>query len=252
MSLAPEGKKKLALVTGASRGIGAEIAKTLARDGFHVALNFSSNEARAREVLDAILTAGGTGELCGFDVSQPASVDTAIDALTAHYGAPVHTLVNNAGVAIDGLLMRFKDADIDRSLDINLKGAIYCSRAVTKGMMKARDGVILMISSVIGEMGNSGQAVYASTKAGLIGLSKSVAKELASRNIRCNTITPGYIATEMTGALTESQKEAILRQVPLGSLGTPQDVAEMVAFLASSKARYVTGQVLGVNGGLRI
>jgi len=244
--------KKLALVTGASRGIGAAIAQTLAREGFHVALNFASNEAKAREVMDSILANGGTAELCGFDVAEASAVDDAIDSLIQRTGTPVQVLVNNAGVSIDGLLMRLKNEDIERLLNINLRGSIYCTRAVTKGMMKARDGVILNISSVIGEMGNAGQSVYAATKAGLLGLTKSVAKELASRNIRCNAITPGYIETEMTGALTEPQKEAILRQVPMGSLGSAQDVAEMVAFLASPKARYVTGQVFAVNGGLRI
>jgi 3-oxoacyl-[acyl-carrier protein] reductase len=250
MSNAPTGKP-LALVTGASRGLGAAIAEKLAKDGYLVALNFASNEAKAAELKAKIEAAGGSAELAKFDVSKSSEVDSAVEELTKRHG-PVQVLVANAGITVDSLLMRLKDEDLDRTLDIDLKGAIFCVRAASRGMMKARNGAVILISSVVGEMGNAGQSAYAAAKAGLIGFSKSIAKELASRNIRCNVIAPGYIQTDMTGALTEAQKEAILRSIPLGSFGAPQDIAETVSFLASPSARYITGQVLGVNGGMYI
>lgn len=241
--------KNLALVTGASRGIGAAIAMRLAKEGFYVALNYASNEGKAREVLDRILQEGGSGELCGFSVADSAQVDQKIEALQTAHG-PLAVLVNNAGITQDGLLLRLKDEDLERTLDVDLKGAIYCTRAAAKQMMRARQGSIIQISSVIGEMGNAGQSAYAAAKAGLFGFSKSVARELGSRGVRVNVVTPGFIATDMTGALTEAQKEAILRSVPLGYLGAPEDVASLVAFLASPASRYITGQVIGVNGGM--
>ncbi len=242
-------KKPIALVTGGSRGIGEGISKVLAAQGFHVVICFTSNADKAKTVLSAIEGAGGTGELCQFDVADSAQVDAKFEDIHARHGA-LDVLVNNAGITIDGLLMRLKDEDLDRTLGVDLKGAIYTTRAATRAMMRARKGSIIQISSVIGEMGNAGQAAYAAAKSGLIGFSKSVAKELGSRGIRCNVITPGYIETDMTGALTDAQKEAILRNVPLGSMGSSQDVAECVAFLASPASRYITGQVIGVNGGL--
>jgi 3-oxoacyl-[acyl-carrier protein] reductase len=238
-----------ALVTGASRGIGASIARRLAKDGFHVFVNYSSNEAKAREVVDQIISEGGKADLCGFDVSQPAAVDEKLEWIAKTFG-PLTALVNNAGVTIDSLLIRMKDDDLEKTLSIDLKGAIYCTRAACKQMMRARSGSVIQISSVIGEMGNPGQSAYAAAKAGLIGFSKSVAKELGSRQVRVNVITPGYISTDMTGALTDAQKEAILRSVPLGTLGEPEDIASLVSFLASPASRYITGQVIGVNGGM--
>ena len=240
---------RTALVTGASRGIGAAIAKGLARDGFHVLLNFASREEKARELLTSIQNEGGSGDLCGFDVSQSAQVDDKFDWITSTFG-PLSVLVNNAGITIDGLLLRLKDEDLDKTLAVDLKGAIYCTRAATRQMMRARQGSIIQISSVIGEMGNAGQSAYAAAKAGLIGFSKSIAKELGSRQIRVNVVTPGFIETDMTGSLTEAQKEAILRGVPLGTLGTPEDISSLVSFLASPASRYITGQVIGVNGGM--
>src|SRR5690606_35568856 len=201
-------KKGLALVTGASRGLGAAIAEKLAKDGYVVALNFASNEAKATELKSKIEASGGRAELAKFDVARSSEVDAAMEALTTKHG-PVSVLVANAGITVDSLLMRLKDEDLDRTLDVDLKGAIYCVRAATRGMMKARAGSIILISSVVGETGNPGQAAYAAAKAGLIGFGKSVAKELASRGIRCNIVAPGYIQTDMTGALTEAQKEAI-------------------------------------------
>lgn len=246
-----ETKKPVALVTGASRGLGAAISEKLAANGYHVILNYASNEAKALELKNKITAAGGSAEICGFDVSHSAQVDEKVEWITSTFG-PIMCLVNNAGITIDGLLMRLKDEDLEKTLGIDLKGAIYCARAASRGMMKARDGVILNITSVVGEMGNAGQSAYAAAKAGLIGFTKSCAKELASRGIRCNAVAPGYIQTDMTGALTDAQKEAILRAIPLGSMGTPQDIAELCGFLASPAARYITGQVIGVNGGMYI
>ncbi|OFZ21967.1 MAG: 3-oxoacyl-[acyl-carrier-protein] reductase [Bdellovibrionales bacterium GWB1_55_8] len=241
--------KPRALVTGASRGIGAAIAVRLAQEGYQVFINYMGNEEKAAAVRDQIRASGGSAELCQFDVSQSAQVDEKFDWIAKNFG-PLAVLVNNAGITIDGLLLRLKDEDLAKTLSIDLAGAIYCTRAAAKHMMKAREGSIVQISSVIGETGNAGQSGYAAAKSGLLGFSKSVAKELGSRKIRVNTITPGYIETDMTGALTENQKEAILRTVPLGFFGAPEDVASLVAFLASPASRYITGQVIGVNGGM--
>lgn len=242
-------KKQLALVTGGSRGIGAAISKRLGSDGYHVLVNFASNESKAKAVVDEIVASGGSAETCGFDVSDSGQVDAKLDAAASQHG-PIAVLVNNAGITIDSLLMRLKDEDLEKTLSIDLKGAIYCTRAATKQMMRARQGSVIQISSVIGEMGNPGQGAYAAAKAGLIGFSKSIAKELGSRQVRVNVITPGFIETDMTEVLTPAQKEAILRAVPLGSLGSPEDIASIVSFLASPASRYITGQVIGVNGGL--
>lgn len=241
--------KPVALVTGASRGIGAAIARRLAQDGFLVLLNYSTNEARAREIQTLIQSRGGSAELLGFDVSQPERVTECFEAAAQTHG-PLTVLVNNAGITVDSLLVRLKDEDLDRTLSVDLKGAIYCTRAAAKQMMRSKSGSIVQISSVIGETGNAGQSAYAAAKSGLIGFSKSVAKELGSRQVRVNVVTPGFIATEMTESLTETQKEAILRTVPLGSFGSPEDVASLVSFLASPASRYITGQVIGVNGGM--
>lgn len=245
----PIAQKPIAMITGASRGIGAAIATRLAQEGYYVLINYASNEDKARAILDTITSAGGSGELCGFDVSQSDQVDEKFEALLKAKG-PLQVLVNNAGITIDSLLIRLKDEDLEKTLSIDLKGAIYCTRAAAKQMMRARQGSIIQISSVVGESGNAGQSAYAAAKAGLIGFSKSIAKELGSRQVRVNVVTPGFITTDMTGALTEAQKEAILRSVPLGFFGAPEDVSSLVAFLASPSSRYITGQVIGVNGGL--
>lgn len=242
-------QKKVALITGASRGIGAATAKRLAKDGFFVLLNYASSEAKAQALLREITDSGGNGALCPFDVSDPQAVEAQFAKAAESHG-PISALINNAGLTIDSLLVRMKDEDLDRVLSVDLKGAIYCTRAAAKQMMRARAGSIVQISSVVAEMGNAGQAAYCAAKSGLIGFSKAVARELAGRGVRVNVVTPGFITTDMTEALTEAQKEAILRGIPLGSFGAPEDVAAAVSFLASPDSRYITGQVLGVSGGM--
>lgn len=241
--------RKNALVTGGSRGIGASISEKLAGMGYRVFINFTSNEAKAREVAERISSAGGEVILCPFDVSKSDQIDAKVEEITKGYG-PISVLVNNAGITRDGLLLRMKDDDISQVLDINLKGAMFCTRAVLKGMIRAKGGSIIHISSVVGQSGNAGQANYVAAKAGLIGFSKAVALEVASRSIRSNVIAPGFIETDMTGALTEDQKTAILRNIPLGIFGQPKDIAEAVGYLASDSSRYLTGQILSVNGGM--
>jgi 3-oxoacyl-[acyl-carrier protein] reductase len=243
-------KGKTALVTGASRGIGRAIAVALARGGASVALNYAGNEAAAQEALVLVKAAGAPqARLCRFDVADAAACQKAVDEVVAELGG-LHILVNNAGIALDQLLMRLKPEDWQRQLDVNLTGAFNLTKAVTRPMMKAKAGVIVNLSSVVGEMGNAGQAAYAATKAGLIGLTKSVARELASRNVRCNAVTPGFIDTDMTAALPEAAKQKMMEGIPLARLGSAEDVARAVCFLASDQAAYVTGEVLKVNGGM--
>ncbi|HTL13157.1 MAG TPA: 3-oxoacyl-ACP reductase family protein [Bdellovibrionota bacterium] len=241
--------KPLALVTGGSRGIGAAICKRLAADGFHVLVNFSSSEEKARALVQSIQSEGGSAELFGFNVADSKQVEERIGALAKERG-PLAVLVNNAGITIDGLLIRLKDEDLRKTLSVDLEGAIFCTREAAKGMMRARSGSIIQIGSVVGESGNAGQAAYAAAKSGLIGFSKAVAKELASRNVRVNVVTPGFIQTDMTGALTDAQKTAIAATIPVGYLGEADDVAHLVGFLAAPRSRYITGQVIGVNGGM--
>jgi len=241
---------KTALVTGASRGIGRAIAVALAKGGASVALNYAGNEAAAAEALELVQKAGAPkAKLYRFDVADPAACNQAVEAIVAELGG-LHILVNNAGIAVDQLVMRLKDEDWNRQLQVNLTGAFNLTRAVTRPMMKARGGAIVNLTSVVGEMGNAGQAAYAATKAGLIGLTKSVARELASRNVRVNAVAPGYIETDMTAALPEAAKAKLQDLIPLARLGTADDVANAVAFLASDLASYVTGEVLRVNGGM--
>jgi 3-oxoacyl-[acyl-carrier protein] reductase len=241
---------KVALVTGASRGIGRAIAVALARGGASVVLNYAGNDAAANEALALVQAAGAPrAKLARFDVADPAACAQAVDAIVAEWGG-LHVLVNNAGIAIDQLVMRLKDEDWNRQLQVNLTGAFNLIRAVTRPMMKQRGGSIVNLTSVVGEMGNAGQAAYAATKAGLIGLTKSVARELASRNVRVNAVAPGYIDTDMTSGLPEAAKTKLMEMIPLGRLGTSEDIASAVAFLASDRAAYVTGEVLRVNGGM--
>jgi 3-oxoacyl-[acyl-carrier protein] reductase len=236
---------RVALVTGSTRGIGREIAATLASAGARVAV-VGRDAARAQEAASAI----GAGA-CGFgaDIANTADVARVIDEVEQAFGS-LDILVNNAGVTRDNLLLRIKDEDWDAVLDTNLRGAFAAIRAATRGMMKRRWGRIINIASVVGITGNKGQANYAASKAGLIGLTKSVAKELASRNILANAIAPGFIETDMTAAMTPEARQELGAQIPLGRLGAPADIAGLVAFLASEHAAYITGQVFVVDGGM--
>ena len=240
---------KVALVTGASRGIGRAIAVRLAAEGAHVSLNFASREDAAREVLAQIEAAGGTASLERFDIGDAAQVDTAVRRILDIRGR-IDILVNNAGVTRDNLLMRLTEADFDEVVRINLKGTFLVTKAVSRQMVRQKGGRILIVSSVVGEMGNPGQSIYSATKAGLIGFTKSLARELASRGITVNAVTPGFITTDMTEALPEAARSAFLEQIPLGRFGAPGEVADLAAFLVSDRAGYVTGQVIGINGGL--
>jgi 3-oxoacyl-[acyl-carrier protein] reductase len=236
---------RVALVTGATRGIGRSIAQTLADCGARVAV-VGRDQSRADTAAGEIGN-GARGFAC--DVSDVAQVNALIDAVEKAFGS-LDILVNNAGLTRDNILLRLKDDDWDTVIDANLRGAFATIRAATRGMMKRRWGRIINISSVVGLIGNKGQANYAASKAGLIGLTKSVAREFASRNILANVIAPGFIETDMTAAMTPEARAAMSGQIPLERLGTPQDVANAVAFLASEQAAYITGQVLVIDGGL--
>ncbi len=239
---------KVAIVTGASRGIGRVLALALAGQGAKVVV--SARNAEALETLTAEIKAQGGDALAVVgDVALEDDANNLIGQTIAIYGK-IDILVNNAGITRDGLLLRMKSDDWDAVLDTNLKGAFLCTRAVAKFMSKQRSGRIINMSSVVGEMGNAGQANYCASKAGLIGLTKSVARELARRNVTANVITPGFIVTDMTENMTDKAREAMTEQIPLGRLGEPEDVANAVLFLASDQSSYITGQVLGVNGGM--
>ncbi|MGK2945456.1 MAG: 3-oxoacyl-[acyl-carrier-protein] reductase [Desulfuromonadales bacterium] len=239
---------KVAIVTGASRGIGRFIAVALAAKGAKVVASARNVEALESLVAE-IRTQGGEAVAVVTDVAVEAEANNLIEQTVATYGR-VDILVNNAGITRDGLLLRMKNDDWDAVLDTNLKGAFLCTRAAAKFMSKQRNGRIINISSVVGEMGNAGQVNYSASKAGLLGLTKSVARELARRNVTVNAVTPGFIVTEMTEKMTEKAREAMTEQIPLGRLGEAEDVANAVLFLASDQSSYITGQVLGVNGGM--
>ena len=240
--------KKVAVVTGASRGIGRAIALALVAQGAKVVA--SARNAQALDALVAEIEAqGGEATAVAGDVALESDAARLVEQAVAAYGQ-IDVLVNNAGITRDGLLLRMKDEDWDAVIDTNLKGAFHCIRAVAKVMSKQRSGRIINISSVVGEMGNAGQANYCASKAGLLGLTKSVARELARRNITVNAITPGFIVTDMTDGMTDKARETMTEQIPLGRLGEADDVANAVIFLASEQSSYVTGQVLGVNGGM--
>ncbi|MBQ1890231.1 MAG: 3-oxoacyl-[Selenomonas sp.] len=226
---------KVALVTGASRGIGRAIAIRLASEGAKVAINYAGNTAKAEEVKAEIEKNGGEAILVQADISSTEAVDAMVETVVEAFGQ-IDILVNNAGITRDGLLMRMKDEDFDAVINTNLKGVFYCTKAVSKLMMKKRSGRIINMASVVGLMGNAGQANYAAAKAGVIGFSKSAAKELAARGINVNVVAPGFIATDMTAAMTDKAKEATLAGIPLKRMGQPEDVANAVLFLASDYA----------------
>ena len=240
---------KTALVTGASRGIGRAIALRLAAEGASVAINYAGNTAKAEETKAAIEAVGGKAALFQADVSDSAQVERMVAAVTEMFGT-IDILVNNAGITRDGLLMRMKEEDFDAVLDTNLKGIFHVTKAVSKLMMKKRAGRIVNMASVVGIMGNAGQTNYAAAKAGVIGFTKSAAREFAARGITVNAVAPGFIATDMTAAMPEKAKEATLAAIPLRRMGAPEDVANAVAFLVSDQASYITGQVVKVDGGM--
>jgi 3-oxoacyl-[acyl-carrier protein] reductase len=239
---------KVAIVTGASRGIGRTIALALAAQGAKVVASARNAEA-LKSLVDEIENKGGQATAVVGDVAVEADAAKLIEEAVASFGR-VDILVNNAGITRDGLLLRMKSEDWDAVLDTNLKGTFLCVRAVAKIMSKQRSGRIINISSVVGEMGNAGQVNYCASKAGMLGLTKSVARELARRNVTVNAITPGFILTEMTDDMTDKAREAMTDQIPLGRPGESEDVANAVLFLASDQSAYITGQVLGVNGGM--
>jgi 3-oxoacyl-[acyl-carrier protein] reductase len=242
-------KGKTALVTGGARGIGRAIALELARGGANLAINDVSDSAAAEAIELAEKAGAPKARFYKFDVSDPAACDAAVESVIQDLGS-IDILVNNAGISIDGLLVRFKDADWKKVLDINLNGAFHLMRAAARPMMKQRSGAVVNIASVVGEMGNAAQAAYAASKGALIALTKTVARELASRNIRVNAVAPGFIDTPMTQALPEAARAKLAEAIPMVRLGTAQDVADCVAWLASEKASYVTGAVVRVNGGM--
>lgn len=240
---------KAALVTGASRGIGRAIALRLASEGAKIAINFAGNQKAAEEVKSEIEANGGEAILVQANVADPAAVEAMFAKVVEAFGT-VDILVNNAGITRDGLLLRMKDEDFEAVIDTNLKGVFYCTKAAAKLMMKKRSGRIVNMSSVVGLIGNAGQTNYAASKAGVLGFSKSAAKELAARGITVNMVAPGFIDTDMTAVLADKVKEAMVKEIPLRRMGRPEDVANAVLFLVSDCSSYITGQVINVDGGM--
>ena len=240
---------KVALVTGASRGIGRAIALKLAAEGAAVVINYHGSMEKAKEVKAEIESDGGIAEIMQCNVADYQATEAMIRKVTDDFGR-LDILVNNAGITRDGLLMKMSEEDYDTVLDTNLKGTFHCIRFAARQMLRQRGGRIINLSSVSGILGNAGQANYSASKAGVIGLTKSAARELASRGITVNAVAPGFIETEMTAVLTEKVSESAVAQIPMGAFGTAEDVAEAVAFLASDSARYITGQTIHVDGGM--
>ena len=242
---------KIALVTGAAKGIGRAIALALAADGATVIVNYNGSAQKAEAVVDEIKALGKDSEAYQCNVANTADVDAMIKDVIKRYGS-LDILVNNAGITRDNLIMKMSEEDFDAVIDANLKGCFNTIKAVSRQMLKQRAGRIINITSVSGILGNAGQANYSASKAGVIGLTKSVARELSSRGITCNAVAPGFIDTEMTAQMADKAKEAVQAQIPLGRVGKVDDIAEVVTFLASEKASYITGQVISVDGGMSI
>lgn len=240
---------KNALVTGASRGIGRRIALQLAEDGFNVAVNYAGSKDKAEAVVEEIKAQGVESFAIQADVSDSDAVKSMIKEVVDQFGT-IDTLVNNAGIVRDNLLMRMKEKDWDAVINTNLKGTFNCIQKVTPHMLRQKQGSIVNLTSIVGEIGNPGQANYVASKAGVIGLTKSAAKELASRNITVNAVAPGFIVSDMTDALSDEVKDQMLQNIPLSRLGEDTDIANTVSFLASDRAKYITGQVINVNGGM--
>ncbi|MGJ0846243.1 3-oxoacyl-[acyl-carrier-protein] reductase [Tissierella praeacuta DSM 18095] len=242
-------KDKAALITGGSRGIGKEIALELARNGVHIGISYVSNTEKANEVLEEIKSYGVNAIAVKANVSVEEEVFQMIKTIEEELGT-IDILVNNAGITKDNLLIRMKEQDWDEVMDVNLKGVFLCTKAVSRIMMKKRYGKIINITSVVGITGNVGQGNYSASKAGVIGFTKSMARELASRGIRVNGIAPGFIETDMTDVLKDEIKEAMLKTIPLNSFGNPKDIANLAVFLASESSDYITGQIINVDGGM--
>ena len=240
---------KVALITGASRGIGRAAAVRLAEGGAKIALAYAGNDAAAAEAKAAVEAAGSSAILLKFDIADAQACAAAVEETVARLGG-VHLLVNNAGISIDGLILRYKVEDLKRVLEVDLASAFHLSKAVARPMLRQRGGAIVNLTSVVGEQGNAGQTAYSMAKAGLIGLTKSLARELGSRSIRVNAVSPGWIETDMTKELPAQAKKAMADGAALGRAGTAREVAEAIAFLASDRASFITGEVLRVNGGL--
>ncbi|MDY4671389.1 MAG: 3-oxoacyl-[acyl-carrier-protein] reductase [Oliverpabstia sp.] len=241
--------KKVALITGASRGIGKETACTLAREGIFVVINYNGSRQKALDVLESIKKNGGEGAVYQCNVADYSQTEEMIQNLIKEYGH-IDILVNNAGITRDNLIMKMSEEDFDKVIEINLKGCFNTIRHLSRQMLRQRSGKIINVASVSGVLGNAGQANYAASKAGIIGLTKTMARELASRGICVNAVAPGFIKTEMTEVLPESIRENVTGQIPLKRFGETKDIAEMIAFLASDKADYITGQVIHVDGGM--
>ncbi len=244
-------ENKIVLVTGAGRGIGASIAKRFASEGAEVIVNYSGNDEAAQKTVDEITAIGGQAQKYKCSVNDSESVKVMIDEIIKEFGR-IDILVNNAGITKDGLMLRMTDEDFDRVIDVNLKGTFNCTKYVSKYMLKQKSGKIINISSVVGLSGNAGQVNYSASKAGIIGITKSAAKELSSRGITVNAVAPGYVDTDMTKVLSDNIRNEILKNIPLQRMGNVEDISNCVAFLASEDASYITGQVISVDGGMHI
>jgi len=244
-----ETDSRIALVTGGSRGIGRSIALRLAKDGFYVVVNYISNESAAQDVLTEIENAGGKGKIARFDVADFDATQEAIEKIIEELGG-LHILINNAGITHDTLILRMKKEEWNNVISINLNGVFNCTKAVTRIMIKQRFGRIINITSVVGETGNSGQTNYAASKAGIIGFTKAAAREMAPRSITVNAVSPGFIETDITMALTDEIRKGYIEKIPLGRFGSPEDISGIVAFLITDEASYITGEVIRVNGGI--